>query len=160
MFENNKKLICDYGESKNIMNKEHKQLLLQDLCARVIYGVKVTTTNRAVELGIVSGTSIEGKISVETKDADIVFECTEVKPYLRSMSSMTEEEKREYASFIGGQKPFDSDYSAYPKEHKYVYEWDVANYVNWLNSHHFDYRGLIEKNLAIEVTEKNNPYES
>lgn len=140
------------------MNKEHKQLLLQDLCARVIYGVKVTTTNRAVELGILTGVSIKGKISVETKDADIVFECTEVKPYLRSMSSMTEEEKREYNSFIGGQEPYDFDYSAYPIEYKYIYEWDVANYVNWLNSHHFDYRGLIPLGLAIEVTEENNPY--
>jgi hypothetical protein len=29
---------------------------------------------------------------------------------------------------------------------------------HWLNAHHFDYRGLIEKGLAIEVTEENNPY--
>jgi hypothetical protein len=74
------------------------------------------------------------------------------------MSSMTDEEKKEYASFIGGQKPFNSDFSAYPKEYGFVYEWDVVNYVNWLNSHHFDYRGLIEKGFAIEVTEVNNPY--
>lgn len=31
---------------------------------------------------------------------------------------------------------------------------------DWLNAHHFDYRGLIEKDLAIEVTEENNPYKS
>ena len=30
--------------------------------------------------------------------------------------------------------------------------------VDWLNNHHFDYRGLIKKGLAIEVTEENNPY--
>ena len=35
---------------------------------------------------------------------------------------------------------------------------DVLNLINWLNSHHFDYRGLIEKGLAIEVTDENNPY--
>ena len=30
--------------------------------------------------------------------------------------------------------------------------------VDWLNRNHFDYRGLIEKDLAIAVTEENNPY--
>ena len=66
---------------------------------------------------------------------------------------MTEEEKMGYASFIGGQKPFDSDFSAYPKEYRFVYEYDVVNYVEWLISHHFDYRGLIEKGLALVAPE-------
>ena len=30
--------------------------------------------------------------------------------------------------------------------------------LDWLNSKHFDYRGLILKGLAIAVTEDNNPY--
>jgi hypothetical protein len=30
--------------------------------------------------------------------------------------------------------------------------------IDWLNANHFDYRGLIEKGLAIEVTKENNPY--
>ena len=30
--------------------------------------------------------------------------------------------------------------------------------IDWLNKHHFDYRGLIPLGLAIEVTEENNPY--
>jgi hypothetical protein len=34
---------------------------------------------------------------------------------------------------------------------------DIETY-DWLNAHHFDYRNLIPKGLAIEVTEKNNPY--
>ena len=78
------------------MTQEEKELLLQDLCARLPYGVKVTTTNPAVKIGIISGISIKNKISVETKHANIVFDCTEVKPYLRPMSSMTEEEEKEY----------------------------------------------------------------
>jgi hypothetical protein len=35
---------------------------------------------------------------------------------------------------------------------------DSVHKYDWLNAHHFDYRGLIEKGLAIEVTEENNPY--
>ena len=39
--------------------------------------------------------------------------------------------------------------------------WAVANYnqIDWLNKKMFDYRGLIPKGLAIEVTKENNPYE-
>ena len=120
----------------NYVSTKDKQLLLQDLSARLPYGVKVTTTNPAAEFGVMSGISIKGKISVETKDADIVFECTEVKPYLRPMSSMTEEEKIDYQAF------FNYDGVEYPEE-----------YIDWLNAHHFDYRGLIEKGLALEAPE-------
>lgn len=35
---------------------------------------------------------------------------------------------------------------------------DMDNIVNYLHKHHFDFRGLIPKGLAIKVTEKNNPY--
>ena len=59
------------------------------------------------------------------------------KPYLRPMDSMTEEEYAEFG-------------------------YDTLRYtiqdIDWLNAHHFDYRGLIEKGLAIEVTKENNPY--
>ena len=140
------------------MTQEDKQLLLEDHSTRLPYGVKVTTTNPAAEFGVMSGISIKGKISVSTKDADIVFECTEVKPYLRPMSSMTEEERKEYEGFI------------IHREHVNAWgqEWDidcfsfdgVPRLINWLNAHHFDYRGLIPKGLAIEVTEDNNPYKS
>jgi hypothetical protein len=74
------------------------------------------------------------------------------------MDSMTEEEKREYNSIIGGQQPYDFDYSAYPIEYKFIYEHDIKTYMDFINDHHFDYLGLIPKSLAIKVTEENNPY--
>ena len=133
------------------MKREDKELLIKDLCARLYYGVKVTTTNPAVKLGVISGISIENKISVRTKHADIVFDCTEVKPYLRSMSSMTEEEKKEFNN-IPGTKNYQIVNGDLP--------WDVANYkqIQWLLKKHFDFMGLIPKGLAIEVTKENNPY--
>jgi len=142
------------------MTQEDIELLLIDLSARLSYGVMCQVDDGAA--GLNDGKLVEIDISKELVrfDSDYYWDAyiDDVKPYLRPMSSITEEEKREYASFIGGQKPFDSDFSAYPKEHRFVYEWDIVNYVNWLNSHHFDYRGLIKKGLAIEVTEENNPY--
>lgn len=120
------------------MTQEDRELLLKDLSGRLLHGVKVTTANPAVEIGVISGISIKGNISVSTKDADIVFGCTEVKPYLRPMSSMTGEEKEEFGRLVS------------------LFAFTEVN--DWLNRNHLDYRGLIQKGLALEVTPKNNPY--
>lgn len=125
------------------MTQEDKQLLLKDLCARLPYGVKVTTTNPAVKIGVISGISIKNKISVETKHADIVFDCTEVKPYLRPMSSMTKEEKEEYRNIDNLSYSCPIDYAHIP----------ASDRIDWLNKNMFDYRGLIEKGLALEALE-------
>ena len=130
-----------------MMTLEEKSLLLKDLSQRLPYGVKVTTTNPAVKIGVISGISIKNKISVETKDADIVFDCTEVKPYLRPMSSMTEEEIEEFENFV-----FPSEEDENGNYQTGVLEKNIPNYIDWLNSHHFDFRGLIEKGLALEAT--------
>ena len=66
----------------------------------------------------------------------------EIKPYLRPMSSMTVEEKLMYEGLMIG-----TDNVSY-----------MLDVIDWLNAHHFDYRGLIEKGLAIAVDENNNPY--
>ena len=124
------------------MTQEEKQLLLTDICARLPYGVFVRYENNDIaetrELGL-------GTLH------DFMFENADVKPYLRPMSSMTKEEEKEYNSFIIGQQPFDSDFSAYPIEHKLLYEFDINSYIDWINAHHFDYRGLIKKGLALEA---------
>ena len=70
----------------------------------------------------------------------------EFKMYLRPMSSMTEEEEKEYEEWHE------------ELEEGRIKDWKYGEYIDWLNAHHFDYRGLIEKGLAIEVTEENNPY--
>ena len=77
-----------------------------------------------------------------------------IKPYLRPMSSMTEEEKKEYrkTQITKWVKSVDCTNGGY-YEHR-----DTLKTFDWLNAHHFDYRGLIDKGLAIEVTEENNPY--
>lgn len=131
------------------MIQENKWLLLEYLSMVLLYRVKVTTTNPAAEFGVISGISIENKISVRTKHADIVFDCTEVKPYLRSMSSMTEEEKKEFNNI-----PSTKNYQIVNGD----LPWDVANYkqIQWLLKKHFDFMGLISKGLAIEVKENNH----
>ena len=121
------------------MTQENKDLLLKDLCARLPYNTIVKTNTDNIN---VSFTWLELKKLVEGDK----FMC---KPYLRSISSMTEEEIKEFTSihenvFVAG---------------KNVYTAILGiDSVNWLLENHFDFMGLIPKKLAIEVTEDNNPY--
>ena len=84
-----------------------------------------------------------------------------IKPYLRPMSSMTEEERRKFSIFIGKTEVYvqqvclDADSMANPiiGGGKCVYWGLFDRCIDWLNEHHFDYRRLIEKGLALEAPE-------
>ena len=128
------------------MTQEEKQLLLKDLCARLPYHPN------GVELSLLydpKNISIKGydRGFVETLDDEIPIE--KVRLYLRPLSSMTEEEKTEldkaYDTLLknieNGMPGFNVDAEA------------TAFDVDFYNSHHLDYRGLIEKGLVLEAPE-------
>ena len=115
------------------MTQEDKELLLKDLCERLPYGVKISVNN-----------NIESLQGINVLDNVVEYglflssDIEEVKPYLFPLSSMTEEQKQEY-QHITERWMYDSSYS-------------ISDSIDWLNVHHFDYRGLIEKGLAIDAT--------
>lgn len=128
------------------MTQEDKELLRKDLCARLPYGV-ICTDNRHGDSRVFY-VDAEDK-SVYYTDFDEYGLIENCKPYLRSMSSMTEEEAIEYANC--------GNIIANSPQNNYLIP--NPNCVDWLNAHHFDYRGLIEKGLALEAPEdmyKNN----
>jgi hypothetical protein len=127
------------------MTQGEKQLLLKDLCARAPYGVIVHRYSDNCY-------SDNCDISIDNVDDFVCFleysEGEEFKPYLRPMSSMTEEEKEEFENLV-----FKYDFGdiQFPVENTIMY-WDSFEEVlNYLISHHFDFRGLIEKGLAFEA---------
>lgn len=144
------------------MNKEDIELLFKDLCARLSYGVKCkvnyiinneTTYGEDIEkecIDIVKRINFDN-YTVYTEWLGYESDIEDIKPYLRPLSSMTEEEIIEFNNI-----PSTKNYTIVKDD----LPWDVANYkqIDWLNAHHFDYRGLIERGLAIAVTEDNNPY--
>ena len=115
------------------MTQEEKQLVLKDLCGRLLYHVMVEYRGANIDL-----TQYARSIKIE-----------DCKPYLRPMSSMTEEEKEEIQDLYhqNTQEVFKD-----PSEIRGYRFYDIS-VVDWLNEHHFDYRGLIEKGLAIEAPE-------
>lgn len=128
------------------MTQEDKNLLLKDLCARLPYGVRMKGVNEDFNLS--TGTS-PNRLSYVLNSVKFSTE-TDFKPYLRPMSSMTEEEKEEWHD------TFDSVQDYVPEADDYDDNWHeepgIESY-DYLISHHFDYRGLIPKGLALEATE-------
>lgn len=136
------------------MTQGDKELLLKDLCARLPYNVIVSKSvyGHKPELYYLDLYKI-----AELQDGDPVI----IKPYLRPMSSMTDKEKREYEKHSESDHEQCYELRANGHDRREILEQDAytsAVDLDWLNKNHFDYRGLIEKGLAIEVTEENNPY--
>ena len=76
------------------------------------------------------------------------------KPYLRPISSMTEEEKHELYQVFQECSTNIKTFPAYAEFFIYadiINSIDMANVIDWLNAHYFDYRGLIGKRLALEA---------
>lgn len=126
------------------MTREDRQLLFTDLCARLPYRVKVEVKNYRCN-GEVRNVEIE-TLNVEHLTCPI----ERYRPYLRPMSSMTEEEIIEFNNI-----PSTKNYTIIEND----LPWQVAHYkqIDWLNKKMFDFRGLIPKGLGIS-TEVFNPY--
>ena len=134
------------------MKQEDKELLLKDLSARLPYEVYAETVNELGETHI-------NRISPE--NINLVFSgwFKECKPYLRPMSSMTEEEFVHFMALRG------RNLSSYDIRLCMKEAFNMPNFITivsplynylrnieWLLSKHFDAHGLIEKNLALDCT--------
>lgn len=129
------------------MTQEEKRLLLVDLCGRLPYRVNVAfylyTTHEWFTSVLRSINPTEETYKIGNQDYN---NFTRIKPYLRPMSSMTEEEK-EYVKNRWCYEDWDDIYDFL--NHYQIDAGDVFDFVDWLNAHHFDYRGLIEMGLAL-----------
>ena len=138
------------------MKKEDKELLFQDLCGRLPYGVKCEVYDR---IGILDEISSYGAAVNYSNGEDTTCRIECVKPYLFPLSSMTEEQKIE--CFKGTDIELDEYneiWSTFPISNSDIALTNLNNWlkvINWLNKNHFDYRGLIEKGLAIDCTNLN-----
>lgn len=115
------------------MTQEELNILNVDLCARLPYGVKIKYLPDDRLDGIVLPYLHNGLTVLQKGNISYRAHIKSIRPYLRPMSSMTEEEEIYYNTIYTTLK-------FYEKE-------------DWLNAHHFDYRGLIPMDLAIEASE-------
>ena len=128
------------------MTQEEKQILLRDLCARVPYKVQCEYTSVQPgleihnEIGTLTSIDVMHNNLYNFKIDNHLVGFSDFKPFLRPMSSMTEEEEREVRilwneDFIGD----NNWYHCYPKT------------TDFYLSHHLDFRELIPMGLALEA---------
>ena len=124
------------------MTQEDKKLLLADLCARLPYGVKCYSVTTKGEPNTIGG-YCEIFDDFYIREVSGWFNISMIKPYLRPMSSMTEEEHKEFAKVI-----------VRSQDCSYQNNESATTMVNdWYLSKGFDVRGLIPKGLALEALE-------
>lgn len=127
-------------------NEEQQLLKIQDLSGRLQHGVKIKTPRGIYTVDAVSNE----KLFSISNDNNTLDDLTphdghywlpitdDYKSYLRKMSSMTEEEWKEYDWFIR-QEPDELI--------------RFRNAVKFYNKHHIDYNDLIPNGLALEAPE-------
>ena len=130
------------------MAQSDKELVLKELCTRLPYGIVINVGDKDLKLdkkhqciGVLYPEDCSDEFNERHNNASfyiVISGCyygEEIKPYLRPMSSMTEEEKAMYEGLMIG-----TDNISY-----------MLDVIDWLNANHFDYRGLIEKGLALKA---------
>lgn len=136
------------------MTRENKELLLKDLCVRLPYFIKVQIKNEIVILDSICyddgyyfnfiGDDREG-VNIES-----------IKPYLFPLSSMTKEQLYELREAFGFEIEFgDGVIELSTFHHGRLGYLEMVSIFEWFNQNHYDYRGLIEKGLAIDCTNLN-----
>ena len=126
------------------MTQEDKELIFNELCARLPYHVKC-------KIWLKDGTTEEGLLDLQhnygnvLQDAFYYNKIKDIKPYLFPLSSMTEEEKEEYCQ-LQQRVIYNS---------KGVINEDVTKYINWCYKKHLDINNLIPMELAIDATNLN-----
>lgn len=130
------------------MEKKDRELLVKDLSSRLSYNVICSVSDGVVNRIYVLSSISKNGCGFDDNGAFYGFNSFVIKPYLRSMEDMTEEERGEYDNLL--------DVMYYNDFNNHIIQID--KYFDWLNAHHFDYHCLIEKGLAIRVTDDNNPY--
>lgn len=125
------------------MTQEDKELLLKDLCARLPYGVILNCCNLVGEK--LYTIDCNGLVNND-------YDLEEVKPYLFPLSSMNDEQKKEYNRWKHEVPVCHYEYGDVVEE---VELFDSPGSFKYLIENHFDYHGLIEKGLAIDATSKN-----
>lgn len=131
------------------MTHKDKDLLLKDICARLPYRTKCKyydCCEGEYDEGEICGFERQEYIQIN----GVCIHIEEVKPYLFPMSSMTEEQINLWRD-AGVDDLFRCIDVNYPKTEEFL-ALAHSKSVEWLNKNHFDYRGLIEKGLALDAT--------
>lgn len=138
------------------MTREEKKLILKDLGGRLAFGVKcyIPEVDTTSILGAIQedGENTLYDFWEDSRKIQYMYQLytSEFKPCLFPLSSMTEEQKNEFNSYVwfGG---IQSNWESFDG----VMLSEIKDLMDFFHKNHIDYRGLIEKGLAIDATNLN-----
>ena len=131
------------------MTQEDKEILIRDLCGRLPYGIKASYYGADEECE--TWDEVDGVAFDYVEIGQYSLPIERIKPYLFPMSSMTDEQKKYITDKWGINEEFDFEID--PNWGEYFVELGyTVDFIDWLNKNHFDYRGLIDKSLALDAT--------
>lgn len=136
---------------KENITSEEKREILTDLVGRLVYRPKAAILNGIFDHSVETVTGYAGRFVVTLNTE---YDVDRVRLFLRPMSSMTEEELGEYEAendIDVADSSLALKLNMEAKKRVYISSWHHG--VDWLNARHFDYRGLIERGLALEAPE-------
>lgn len=137
------------------MTQENKEFLFKDICARLPYGLIVETPKGKGHVCDINFTifGYEFGVNINPTIRDN-FSISYVKPYLLPFSSITKEQLFEVQEILGKNEIEIEDgfLSIIDAERNTITYLEILAVLEWFNKNHFDYRGLIEKGLAIDAT--------
>ena len=146
----------------NFNDEKDQELLLLDLTSRAPYGVMVDEFPYVGASKLYYVDSFRFRYRTDANEGERhLFErnavgdtISRIKPYLRPLSSMTENEKKQFLKYFEFESVSDvvAIFQAKEPVDKIFIDFRyIADIIDWLNKHHFDYRGLIEKGIALEA---------
>lgn len=127
--------------------EDYRDLLFTDICARLKYNVKAKY--QCFHIHSVQGLTNEGLVVLRNETNKLITTNIEnIRLFLFPLSNMTEKQSKEL-------EEIDPEFYSLIRENGDIcVSMDIRGY-DWLNKNHFDYRGFIEKGLAIDATELN-----
>lgn len=154
------------------MTEQEKKILFQAICESLPYGLKCTTKAHGWPGVYPICGCIGNKIILDCPkevEGDDIWLVQNIVPYLRPLSSMTDKEIADAVKYIYNTDKViytsngDDGFGFYAEvgngtrirfnEIEFKLGYYGPKGIDWLNSRHFDYRGLISIGLAIEAPE-------
>ena len=145
-----------------------ERLLFEDLCGRIQYGVMLFFEDWNYDfddsMGMVEKLfginekwlyTVDSSGKVDKHSIQEPLRITRFKPYLRRISDMTAEEYEDFCKAVATDN--NNHHGCVVDGKPKIFTLGIRT-MAWLNAHHFDYRGLIERKLALDVKETSNPY--